>query len=510
MQRFKRLLSSEPIRVRYAPSPTGELHLGGLRTALYNHLVARQSVGGKFILRIEDTDRSRLVDGAAQRFDSALRWAGLQVDEGPEAGGDYGPYTQSERGDIYRRHADVLLASGHAYRCFCSAETLQRARKGKMGAANFYDRRCADLTAAQIDEMMRVGRSHVVRLRVPRRGTTSVDDLVRGRPVHFDNALVDDQVLMKSDGMPTYHLASVVDDHLMRVSHVIRGDEWLISTPKHVLLYEAFGWRPPAFVHLPLLLNAADRSKLSKRQAGASVEHYRERGYRADALINFVALLGWSMPDGVAEVASAEQLVDAFDLRRVHCSPAVVDVGKLDFFNRAHMLAEFEREPQRVVSEAAALLAKRFGESPRVADRDLVERLLRIVFERPHVHKLADIVEHMGYAFERPPYGDVVAAESLPDFDADTLASLARQVVATDDDDGPAESGADLLARVRAVAKRRKADGVRPAHMFALGRLALAGRDHGPPFAELVDVVGIQESIDRFNQFANWLVKQRM
>ena len=290
---------SDEVRVRFAPSPTGFLHVGGLRTALFNYLFARNS-GGKFILRIEDTDRARYVEGAVDNLITTLRWAGLDYDEGPVVGGDFGPYVQSERLAIYKKHVDVLLEKRVAYRCFCTPERLDAMRKEqeKKKLQPKYDRTCLSLSENEIEANLSAGKPYVVRLKVPDNVTIKFSDIIRG-DVEFASERVDDQVLLKSDGYPTYHLANVVDDHLMNISHVIRGEEWLSSTPKHVLLYEAFGWELPKFAHLPLLLNP-DRSKLSKRQGDVAVEDYRDKGYLKEALVNFVALLGWNPGDDMS------------------------------------------------------------------------------------------------------------------------------------------------------------------------------------------------------------------
>ena len=342
------LARAAAVRVRYAPSPTGSLHLGGLRTALFNYLFARAS-GGTFILRIEDTDRKRFVPGSVEALARALRWCGLQYDEGPDVelvpaattesahAASCGPYVQSERLPLYVAAANELLDSGSAYRCFCPPERLSALREEQVrsGKPSLYDRACAGIPSGASDRRASAGEPHVVRLRVPP-GTSCVHDVVLG-DVRFAHAGVDDQVLLKSDGFPTYHLAAVVDDHAMRISHVIRGQEWLSSTPKHLLTYAALGFEPPAFAHLPLLLNASDRSKLSKRAGDASVEDFARAGYSPEGLVNFVALLGWTPPPGAGEVLSLEQLVDAFDLKRVNKANAVVDRARLDFFNGAHV-----------------------------------------------------------------------------------------------------------------------------------------------------------------------------
>jgi glutamyl-tRNA synthetase len=320
-----------PIRVRFAPSPTGYLHIGGLRTALYDFLFARHH-GGSFILRIEDTDRSRYVEGAVENLIDSLRSLDLQIDEGPGIGGDFGPYVQSERLELYQREITRLLDSGHAYHCFCSSETLTQMREEQQKRGEFvkYDRRCLALSKEEVDEKLRLGLPHVVRLKMPDNHVFRFNDIIRGE-VEMDAAQSDDQVLLKSDGFPTYHLAAVVDDHYMKISHVIRGEEWLSSTPKHIWLYECLGWEAPLWVHLPLILNP-DRSKLSKRMNDVSVESYLQKGYLKEALLNFVALLGWHSADD-RETYSLHELSREFTLERVSKSGAVFDLTKLDWMN---------------------------------------------------------------------------------------------------------------------------------------------------------------------------------
>lgn len=320
-----------PVRVRFAPSPTGFLHLGGLRTALYDFLFARRN-GGTFILRIEDTDRNRLVPGAVDNLVNTLHKLGLDIDEGPGKGGAHGPYTQSERLAVYHREAARLLDSGHAYRCFCTPETLSQMREVQQAKGEFvkYDRRCLRLPEKEIKAKLQNGEPHVLRLRMPDDHTFAFLDLIRGR-VEMDSSQSDDQVLLKSDGFPTYHLAAVVDDHYMEISHVIRGEEWLSSTPKHLWLYECLSWQPPLWVHLPLILNP-DRTKLSKRVGDVSVESYLDKGYLPEALVNFVALLGWHGADD-RELFSLGELCREFSLERVNKAGAVFDLTKLDWMN---------------------------------------------------------------------------------------------------------------------------------------------------------------------------------
>ncbi|MEJ2053359.1 MAG: glutamate--tRNA ligase [Calditrichaceae bacterium] len=317
-------------RVRFAPSPTGFVHVGSLRTALYNYLFARNT-GGKFILRIEDTDRERYVEGAVENLLQTLKWAGLDYDEGPGKETGNASYYQSERTDIYREHISNLLKSGHAYPCFCSEERLEKLRSDqiKNGLDPRYDGKCRSIASTKAAQRMQ-SESHVIRMLIPPAQNILVDDIVRGK-ISFSTEVLDDQVLIKSDGYPTYHFANVVDDHLMAVSHVIRGEEWLPSTPKHIILYKMFGWAIPKFAHLPLLLNS-DRSKLSKRQGDVAVEDYRDKGILPEALINFVALLGWNKGDD-QEIFSKDELCRYFSLDRVTKSGAVFDLDKLNWMN---------------------------------------------------------------------------------------------------------------------------------------------------------------------------------
>ncbi len=284
------------VRVRFAPSPTGYLHVGGLRTALYNFLFAKHH-GGKIILRIEDTDQSRKVEGAVENLIETLRWAGVVYDEGPDRNGGFGPYIQSQRLSLYQQYAKQLIGSNKAYYCFCSSERLDEVRKKQIALKQSpsYDRHCRDLSSAESEKRVAAGDRYVVRMKVPLDGEMTFEDVIRGK-VTIAYKILDDQVLIKSDGFPTYHLAVVVDDHLMGITHIIRGEEWLSSVPKHILLYQYFGWELPEYVHLPLLLNP-DKSKLSKRQGDVAVEDYRAKGYLKEAIVNFIAFLGWNPGD---------------------------------------------------------------------------------------------------------------------------------------------------------------------------------------------------------------------
>lgn len=314
------------IRVRIAPSPTGFVHVGNFRTILYNYLFAKKN-GADFVLRIEDTDRKRFVEGALENLIDTLKWAGIKWDEGP--------IKQSERLEIYKKYAEELVEKGHAYYCFCEPERLEAMRKEQqaMKKPPIYDRHCLNLSKEEVEKNLSEGKPYVIRLKIPKDEVVEFEDIIRGR-VKFETNLIDDQVMLKSDGFPTYHLAVVVDDHEMNITHVIRGEEWLPSTPKHILLYKYFGWEAPRFAHVPLLLNA-DKSKLSKRQGDVAVEDYIKKGYLKEALINFVALLGWNPGKGsTQEIFTLDELVKEFELERVHKGGAVFDIQKLDWINQ--------------------------------------------------------------------------------------------------------------------------------------------------------------------------------
>ncbi len=335
------------LRTRFAPSPTGFLHIGGLRTALYSWLLARH-YKGKFILRIEDTDKARMVPGALENIIEVLGWAGLDWDEGPimtkvqsskfkvQSLGNYGPYIQSERLDIYKKYSQKLLDSGNAYYCFCTPERLEkmRAEQTAKKMPTRYDRICRDLTQEEINEKIKSGASYVVRFKTPLDGETIIEDLIHGA-VKFKNSLIDDYVLLKSDGFPTYHLASVVDDYLMEITHIIRGEEWLPSAGLHKLLYQAFGWETPYFAHLPIIL-APGGGKLSKRQGDVAASDYINKGYLPEALINFILLLGWN-PGDEREFFNLEEMIKEFTLDKIGKSGAIFDLKKLDWMNGGYI-----------------------------------------------------------------------------------------------------------------------------------------------------------------------------
>ena len=329
--------TSAPVRTRIAPSPTGDPHVGTAYVALFNQVFAANR-GGRFVLRVEDTDRARSSAAAEEAIVAALRWAGLAWDEGPDVGGPFGPYRQSERLGIYRQHVETLLAAGSAFRCFCPPERLEEVRRAQRarGQTPRYDGRCLALSAQAARARAEAGEPHVVRLVVPEEGVCRFADGLRGE-VEIPWRQVDMQVLLKSDGFPTYHLAVVVDDHLMEISHVLRGEEWLNSMPKHLLLYQAFGWRMPAHYHLPLLRNP-DGGKLSKRRNPTGLDYYRRAGYLPEALLNYLARMGWSMPDD-RELFSVDEMTAQFDIGRVSTGGPVFDLAKLDWMNGQYIRA---------------------------------------------------------------------------------------------------------------------------------------------------------------------------
>ncbi len=328
-------MSFTSVRTRFAPSPTGFIHIGNARAALFAYLWAKKN-NGTFVLRIEDTDQERYVAGSIEAIQQGLKWLGIEWDEGPDVGGEYGPYTQSERLDIYKKHVDQLLESNKAYRCFCTTERLEQMRKeqNEKKLPPRYDRTCRSLTAEQIEKHVKNNDPFTVRLAVPEKGSVEVQDVVHGT-ISFDVQNIDDQVLMKSDGFPTYHLANIVDDHLMEISHVIRGEEWIPSTPKHVLLYQAFGWDVPSFVHLTVFLSK-NGGKMSKRDGDTALLSFRDTGYVSEAVVNFISLLGWN-PKTTEEHFTLQELEKRFDLEMINKANPIFETDKLQWMNQHYI-----------------------------------------------------------------------------------------------------------------------------------------------------------------------------
>jgi glutamyl-tRNA synthetase len=473
---------SQEIRVRFAPSPTGYLHVGGLRTALYNYLFAMRN-GGKFVLRIEDTDQARRVEGAVENLISTLGWAGVHYNEGPDRPGPVGPYVQSQRLDIYHRHAEELVEKGKAYHCFCSSERLEEIRRRQTSAneRTSYDRHCRDLSKEEVDRRLQSGERNVIRMKVPLTGELTFNDLIRG-DVSISYEVLDDQVLLKSDGFPTYHLAVVVDDHLMQISHVIRGEEWLPSTPKHILLYQFFGWELPQFAHLPLLLNP-DKSKLSKRQGDVAVEDYRAKGYLKEAIINFIAFLGWN-PGDERELFTTEELIKEFSLERVGKAGAVFNVEKLDWLNFQHL----RRKPD---SEVLGMLKEYLLTSQLSANTFSDHYLLSIISAmRERASFVKDFAEKCPYFYQAPGQyeAEVVKKRWKPE-SAGYLTSLAEKFASQN-----SASKEDFEAALHQVAE---ALNVKMGELIHPLRLAASGMGAGPGLYDILAILGKEEVIRR-------------
>ena len=465
------------VRVRYAPSPTGALHLGGARTALFNYLFARQK-GGQFLLRIEDTDRARLKPGSQASIEEGLRWLGMNWDEPP--------IVQSERKPIYQQAAQTLLPSGAAYRCFCTPERLEqmRAEQRARHEPERYDRRCRAIPRHESDARAAAGERFVIRQAMPIDGTTSFHDLVMGT-VTFRNDTLDDHVLLKSDGFPTYHLAFAVDDHAMRISHVIRGDGWLPSAPKHLLLFQAFNWLPPAFAHLPLVLGP-DKKPLAKRHGAKDVLEYRDAGYLPEAVDNFIAFLGWS-PGTEQDIFTLDELIHAFDLGKIQASPAIANLERLEWLN-----GQFIR---RLRPDA---LAARIAAQMPVASAEVLRPLVPLVQER--LRTLQEAPDMLRFFFEEPtiskpeqliPKGrDAAAAASAIRLTAKALAELS---------DWAPEA---IEPALRGLAERI---GWPSRDLFMTLRVAITGRTVTPPLIESMGRLKKDQVLARLDRAAKSL-----
>jgi len=483
------------VRVRFAPSPTGPLHVGGLRSALFNWLFARHH-GGVFILRIEDTDRKRYDPEALSDLLESLRWLGLDWDEGPEVGGDYGPYFQSERLDLYQKYARQLVEGGHAYYCFCSPERLARLRQEQQQrkeSALGYDRHCRWLDPHQAADRVARGEPHVVRLKMPLEGHTTFHDLIRG-DITVDNRTQDDLILLKSDSYPTYHLANVVDDHLMRITHILRADEWISTAPRHVQLYRAFGWEMPALAHLPVVLDPSGKGKMSKRKkmgAGGRefpvhVRDFRAAGYLPEAMFNFLALVGWSYDDHT-ELMTRDEIIERFSLERVNPAPAAFNYDKLDHMNGVYIRG-------LAADDLADRLIPFLTRAGLAADRETVRRLVPLIQER------------MKRLDEAPALVDFFFLEELPDYDpallipkkmdaagARVLLGQSRAVLA----DISPFTQETLETALRGLAE---AMGVKTGQLFAPIRVAVCGRPVAPPLFGTLEVLGRDRVLKRLDR----------
>jgi glutamyl-tRNA synthetase len=479
--------SDRPVRVRIAPSPTGDPHVGTAYIALFNYVFAKKH-GGTFVLRIEDTDQTRARGDSEQMIYDALHWTGLSWDEGPDVGGPFGPYRQSERAQHYKDHVGILLAKGEAYHCFCTAERLakiriqQQAEKKNPG----YDRHCRDLDPAEAARRASEGEAHVVRMKVPLSGDIVVKDELRG-PVTISSEQLDDQVLLKSDGLPTYHLANVVDDHMMEITHVIRAEEWISSTPKHVLLYQAFGWEPPQFLHMPLLRNS-DKSKISKRKNPVSINYYRDIGILPQAMLNFLGLMGWSFGDDREKFTLAE-MIDAFSWDKVSLGGPVFNLEKLTWLNEKYIHALDYGQL------ADTVMAWRLN-------KDYLLKVLPLVRER--IKKLDELVPAIEYFFSGDlDYTPVLADMKIPDVAGkDVKTALLEFVEKLEAKEGFAAPMIEEVSRLWV-----EATGWKSKNAFMLLRLAVTGRKASPPLFETMAVLGKEITRRRLRSAAELLGK---
>jgi nondiscriminating glutamyl-tRNA synthetase len=484
------------VRVRFAPSPTGYVHIGSLRTALYNYLFAKKNKGS-YILRIEDTDQKRLVEDSMLNLIECLEKTGIAHDEGPTyingaliQKGEFGPYIQSERLEIYKKYLNELLDNKHAYYCFCSKERLEEVRENQRreNMTPKYDGHCRNLSKEEIDKRIAAGEEHVVRLKMPEDSIISFYDEVRG-DININSDEVDDQVLIKSDGFPTYHFAVVIDDHLMGITHVIRGEEWLPSTPKHVLLYDAFGWEKPTYVHLPNILNA-DKKKLSKRQGDVAVEDFLAKGYLPEALINYIALLGWS-PDVNEEIFSMKELIEHFDVKRVNKSGAVFDINKLNWMN-----GEYLRKLP--TAELARLCAPYMIETGYVTKHQLendfgyFEKIVDAFAEK--MDKLSDIKTEIKNLFE---YDGELTEEMKGMIQLDTTPVLAEEVAKKIEK--LEEFNPEELKRVFKEIQKEK--GIKGKNLFMPARIIATRQMHGSDLMKIMSILGKEEVKRRFENF---------
>jgi glutamyl-tRNA synthetase len=475
----------KPVRVRYAPSPTGFPHVGNIRTALFNWLFARHT-GGKFIVRIEDTDVARTVPGAVEAILDSLRWLGLDWDEGPQIGGGYGPYFQSERLAMYKDIAERLIKEGHAYNCYCSSERLEamRAEQTKQKLPPGYDRHCRTLSEAERAQNIAEGVKPVVRFKTPTEGQTHFQDLLRG-DVSFENSTLDDFVLLKSDGYPTYHLANIIDDHYMEISHVLRAEEWLSSTPRHIMLYNAVGFEPPVFAHLPMILGP-DRSKLSKRHGATALTDYRDQGYLPETMVNFLALLGWSL-DEKSELFTPKELVEKFSLERVSRTAAIFNKEKLDWMNGIYIRGlSIDDFTQRVLPFLEKDL---LSEIKRPLDKEYLKQILPLVKERAKT--LNEVKDLVGFFYaEHFDYAPAALLIKGTDQKLTSNAYIQAQKIIEDTPFNTEE----LEKAFRALAE---SSALKPGQLFSSLRMAVTGSAVSPPLFETMEALGKDRVLDR-------------
>ncbi len=475
-----------PVRVRFAPSPTGPLHIGGVRTAMFNWLFARRH-GGQFILRIEDTDQSRFVPGSIELITEGLRWLGLDWDEGPEVGGDYGPYVQSERSEMYREWAAWLVEHGKAYRCYCTPERLQEIRsKGVQG----YDRHCLHLSPEERAEHESNCDPYVVRFMIPAGGSTTVHDEIRG-DITVENSTLTDLVLLKSDGLPTYHLANVVDDHFMEISHIMRAEEWIPTAPVHKLLYLALGWDMPKIAHLPVILNPNGQGKLSKRTAGVMqdgrkvpvlLHEFREAGYLPEAVINFLTNIGWSFGED-REVFSVEETIARFDLSRVNPAGGKFPLDKLDWLNGVYIR-------EMPVDTLARHLKAPLQAAGYTVDMNLLVAVTPLIQER--IHSLNDVVEKAAFFFEADvhPTAEKLIQKKMDTDSTRQVLEVSYNVLAA----LPDFEAATVEAALRPLTEEL---GLKARQLFGVLRVATTALDVAPPLFETLAILGREVSLQR-------------
>ena len=475
----------DEVRTRFAPSPTGYMHVGNLRTALYAYLTAKSS-GGKMILRIEDTDQERQVEGAVDIIYNTMRDTGLLWDEGPDIGGPVGPYVQSERMAIYKEYALKLVEKGAAYYCFCDKDRLEEVRELQKasGIAPQYDRHCRNLTREEVEEKLAAGTPYVIRQKIPLEGTTTFDDVVFGS-ITVENSTLDDQVLLKADGMPTYNFANVVDDHLMGITHVIRGTEYLSSAPKYNLLYEAFGWEIPIYIHCPPVMKDATH-KLSKRNGDASYQDLVAQGYLKEAILNYILLLGWS-PKGEKEIFSLPEMVEAFDIHGISKSPAIFDTVKLRFLN-----GEYIRKLTPEEFHEKALPWIRQGVKREDVDTHLIASVLQ-----PRCEVLGDIPAQLDFIDALPEYDLSLYVSKKMKTNEDTSLEMLRKVLPVLEgledfsEQGVHDAMFGLIAEL----------GVKNGYLLWPLRIALSGKQFTPGGGvEIAAILGKEESLARIRK----------
>ena len=491
-------MSEKPIRVRFAPSPTGDFHVGGARTALFNYLFARHS-GGKFILRIEDTDRNRYNPDALDYLINGLNYLKIDWDEGPEKGGDFGPYYQSERLELYHKHIETLLKNGSAYRCFCTPERLKEVvEQQKREKSSFigYDRHCRNLPESEVQEKLKQNKPYVVRFKMPLDGETEVEDAIRGK-IRFSNRGLQDAVLIKSDGYPTYHFANVVDDHLMEISHILRGDEWVNSLPLHINLYKAFGWEPPIMAHLPVILNPSGKGKMSKRESRAPdgsvrpvfVRQFEELGYLSEALVNFMALVGWSFDDS-RERFSREELIQNFSLQHVHKAPAVWNYDKLNQFN-AQSIREMDE------GQLAERILPYLKQAGIETDATTLLNIIPLISER--LVLLADVPKWVDFFFMEPEFSDVqlfVPKKETPERALEALNTIREELENSDFEHQ------SLFEKLKSIAIEK---GWKAGPFFQPLRVAVCGKKVAPPLFESMEIIGKEKVLKRVDAAKEFL-----